>query len=534
MPQQPPPPVRIVLQARSSSTRLPNKVLLPVGGLPLAVLCARRAMNSGLPLVLATSDDPSDDTLAGLAEAYGLTVVRGPLNNVLARFLLALEDLPDDAVCIRLTGDNCLPDGAFIDSVIEGMRAKGLDYFETDRPGLPYGLAAEAVRVGLLRQTAAASTDPADREHVTSWAIRQTGYQSPPVGLLRCTIDTPADFRRMERLFAGSADAVQESWQSLVTRLQSFPDAPRRSLPFTGQVQPVLGTVQLGLAYGIANSTGEPSLDQSLDILGHALANGVACLDTARAYGRSEDKIGAFLRDQPGRFRIVTKLDAFAGLDHDLTAPMAEKLVDASLYHSCHALGVQTLETVLLHRAAHLSTPLWQALKERKSDGLVQRLGVSVQSPEELRTALEDEATSHVQMPFNMLDWRWAEARGWLRQRPEVTVHCRSTLLQGLLSGQVAAWPAIAGVDGKPLNQLLRSQAEAFGRQSPADLAFAYVRAQDWIDGLVFGVETRAQLEENLALFESPPLSRQDADTLEASLPALPEQLLNPALWPRG
>src|SRR5690606_8502139 len=96
---------RIVLQARTSSTRLPGKVLLPICGLPMAVLAAKRAGQDGTEVVVATSDDPSDDALAATAKRHGLKIVRGPLDDVLARFILATGDLAGDDICIRFTAD---------------------------------------------------------------------------------------------------------------------------------------------------------------------------------------------------------------------------------------------------------------------------------------------------------------------------------------------------------------------------------------------------------------------------------------------
>ena len=104
--------VRIVLQARTTSTRLPAKVLLPVGGMPLAILCARRLGSSGREVVLATSDTPSDDVLASIAEANAIRVHRGSLDDVLTRFLDCTADLADEDLIVRATADNAVPDGA--------------------------------------------------------------------------------------------------------------------------------------------------------------------------------------------------------------------------------------------------------------------------------------------------------------------------------------------------------------------------------------------------------------------------------------
>src|SRR5687768_6449436 len=103
------------------SARLPGKVLLPLGGLPMAVLCARRAATTGRAVMLAIPDGTDDDLLADAAAAHGVTFRRGALDDVLSRFMTAIEDLDDDAVVVRLTADNPFPDGAFVDFVIETL-----------------------------------------------------------------------------------------------------------------------------------------------------------------------------------------------------------------------------------------------------------------------------------------------------------------------------------------------------------------------------------------------------------------------------
>src|SRR5688500_14987486 len=95
------PASRVVIQARVGSARLPGKVLLPLGGLPAAVLCAKRAATTGRSVMLAIPEGTADDPLAEAAAAHGVTFRRGALDDVLSRFMLAIEDMDDDAVIVR-------------------------------------------------------------------------------------------------------------------------------------------------------------------------------------------------------------------------------------------------------------------------------------------------------------------------------------------------------------------------------------------------------------------------------------------------
>lgn len=301
----------------------------------------------------------------------------------------------------------------------------------------------------------------------------------------------------------------------------------------------VLGTAQLGLAYGAANTRGQPDDAQARLILRAATSAGVEWIDTAAAYGTSEARIGAYV-PLGSRVRIVTKL---APLDEMTdTSSMAEVLraVDESVRRSCHRLRTDRLDALLLHRARHLTWrdgAIWRRLKMLRDGGAIFDLGVSVYTPEEAATALTSPCVKHLQLPFNLLDWRWRDSGvlDAIRARGDVTVHVRSVYLQGLLAGgRDARWPAISGVDAPALTFKLFDLARELKRDSVADLCLAYARSQDWIDGIVVGMEHVSQLALNLGLFKRAALTAAEVAHVEASLPRAPEQLLNPAQWPKA
>ena len=303
----------------------------------------------------------------------------------------------------------------------------------------------------------------------------------------------------------------------------------------------ILGTAQLGLDYGIVNRAGQPDRKAAIAIIRTALRAGVRTIDTARAYGSAEARLGEALA-APGlpRAQVITKLAPLSDLAPDASATAVNAAVRASLDASLAALGKRKLDVLLLHRASQLDNPLIRlALAKAQSDGLLDRFGVSIQSPEEGFRALEEEAVSVIQMPFNVLDRRWRDSgfldrlRGAKRERA-IAVHIRSVFLQGLLSAaDPRSFPLVAATDPSSICAFLRATAAALGRASPADLALAYVRARSWVDGIVLGQESLGQLKANLEAFLSPPLLAAEAREVEAAVPALPEKLLNPARWPR-
>jgi spore coat polysaccharide biosynthesis protein SpsF len=264
---------------------------------------------------------------------------------------------------------------------------------------------------------------------------------------------------------------------------------------------------------------------------------GIQVFDTARAYGEAEERLGAAFAGR--NFVTVTKLSPLTELAPNAPREEVRKAVDKSVEESLAALKRKTLDCLLLHRAAHriaFGGTVWERLRELLAAGKVSMLGISVQSPDEAHQALCDPLVRHIQLPFNLLDWRWREAGviDAIRSRRPLTVHVRSVFLQGLIVARnPELWPVIPGVHAKGLVGWLDDCARAYGRDGPADLALAYVRGQDWIDGIVLGMETEAQLDDNLSLFRRAPLLDDDCWRIEASRPRVPVQLLDPAQWPR-
>ncbi len=200
--ENPPVTTLAVLQARMTSTRLPGKVLLPVLDEPMMVRQIERIRRAQRidDIVLATSTDPSDDVLVAVAGGLGLGVVRGPVDDVLQRFVMAVEAFEPDVV-VRLTADCPLASPTVIDAVIERFVDTDVDYCSnTLTPTFPDGLDTEVVRAAVLLDVAKVSADPAEREHVTLGVYRRPERYllgnfagEPDLSALRWTVDTADD-----------------------------------------------------------------------------------------------------------------------------------------------------------------------------------------------------------------------------------------------------------------------------------------------------------------------------------------------------
>jgi len=290
------------------------------------------------------------------------------------------------------------------------------------------------------------------------------------------------------------------------------------------------------MTYGVVNDAGMPSEEDAIKIVQRAFALGIRWFDTARAYGKAEGILGrALSRFRDPCVRVITKLE-MPGLSSSALEAAVHNAVNDSIARSCHELRCHTLDIVLLHRWEHRygwKGAAWNRLVELQRLGRIEALGASVYRPAEAVEALNDANISHLQVPINVLDWRWREAKvqQMLRERSDVVVYGRSALLQGVLAHPSQRWPVTPHFDSSCCVKTLRELATRFRRRTVADLCLAYVRALDWIDALVIGCDTVHQMESNLELFSNPPLSREQCDELESELPKAPEFLLNPSKW---
>jgi spore coat polysaccharide biosynthesis protein SpsF len=225
-----------VLQARSTSSRLPGKVLLPLAGAPMIVRQIERVAHAARidRLVVATSDDASDDELARVVAAAGAPVHRGPLNDVLARFIGALAAFGPATHVVRLTGDCPLADPAVIDATVAKVVADGADYGSNTPPHrtFPKGLDVECMTSTALVKAERRAASPEEHEHVT-WALhrqpehyRQTFLsQAAEEGEVRWTVDYPHDYEFVaavyDALYAANAAFTSDDVRRLI---RSRPD----------------------------------------------------------------------------------------------------------------------------------------------------------------------------------------------------------------------------------------------------------------------------------------------------------------------
>jgi len=287
----------IIVQSRFNSSRLPGKAIFPINGFPLVALAAKRAGNTGKDVVIATSDQSTDDEIALCAERYGIKYVRGSLNDTLARFATAVEGYDDDAIVFRLTADNIIPDGKMLDEMEVQYLRSGAEYMICDnvKSNVPYGVSAEVMRVRHIKDAHINATSEFEREHVTPYIrSKHTPTVYRPlngIGLsnFRCTIDTFDDYISLKKIFKKDEDIINLPSIELIGR---FNDLLFKQNYEQAKKPMVLGGVQFGLDYGITNKNGKASQSEITNIIKQAITEGIKYIDTASAYGDSEKAIG--------------------------------------------------------------------------------------------------------------------------------------------------------------------------------------------------------------------------------------------------
>ncbi len=277
-----------------------------------------------------------------------------------------------------------------------------------------------------------------------------------------------------------------------------------------------LGTVQLGMNYGIANQDGKPNEEKSFAILRTAIENGAASLDTARAYGDSEDVIGRFLKTLNGeRPFITTKIPVAKDPMCDI-----EKHVVSCMEESLRHLGIKKADCVLTHNQSDLydhGEKLARAMEHLVKLGYTDQVGVSVYNREDAEEMLRYPQFTAIQVPMSIFDQRLI-ASGTIRKLKDAgyTVFVRSVFLQGLffldpdkVTDPILLDHAVPGI--RSIRELAASEG-----MSVAQLAVTFMRDCAGVTSLVLGADSPEQVRENISCFEAPPISASARKRLES------------------
>jgi spore coat polysaccharide biosynthesis protein SpsF len=204
--------VLVVVQARTSSTRLPGKVLLPLAGKPLLVRMLERVKSARTPseLCVATTTDSGDDPVVVIARQAGVRCVRGHPTDLLDRHVQAVRQVGADAV-VKIPSDCPLIDPAVIDRVIDAfLEDPTYDYVSNLHPATwPDGYDVEVMTRTALETAHREATRPLEREHTTAFVwerperfrLKNVAWERDLQMSHRLTIDYPEDFELIRLVF---------------------------------------------------------------------------------------------------------------------------------------------------------------------------------------------------------------------------------------------------------------------------------------------------------------------------------------------
>lgn len=221
-----------IVQARMGSTRLPNKVMMPIGGIPMIELLLKRLAQSRLlnQIVLATSVDKRNSPLVAHIQRLGFVCIQGSEKDVLERYLQAAHQAQADVI-VRITGDCPLIDPVLVDEAIEIFKSSSVDYLSNGVPAtFPDGLDIEVFTLKALERAGNESSEEFDREHVTPY-LRRNGYfktvaltHSEDLSGLRWTVDELADFDVVSKVFMHFSPNIYFRWQEILELQRKQPE----------------------------------------------------------------------------------------------------------------------------------------------------------------------------------------------------------------------------------------------------------------------------------------------------------------------
>lgn len=283
----------------------------------------------------------------------------------------------------------------------------------------------------------------------------------------------------------------------------------------------ILGTVQFGLDYGINNSNGKISSEESLRILKYAYESGIKVLDTSEKYGNAHEIIGRFHINNPkNKFKIITKFPPNELID-DLNLKVEDYLND---------LMVDSLECLMFHSFnSYINNKnIIENLKILKKSKKIKKIGVSIYTNKEMESLINHNEVNVIQIPFNLLDN--FNSRGKLIEKAvenNIEIHARSVYLQGLFFKPINKVDDFFNPIKDSLN-FIKKLAEK-EKISIGNLALNYVISQSLISKVLIGVDSLKQLNENLNYikYNLNEFSKNNIKKIKIS----DEKILNPSKW---
>lgn len=294
-----------------------------------------------------------------------------------------------------------------------------------------------------------------------------------------------------------------------------------------------LGTAQFGMDYGIRNQK-KPELLESIKIMDYATQNGIDTIDTANAYGTAEDVVGEFIKKKTvsrNRLFIVSKFKP--NLLDDSNPSEYYSVMRDNLEDTLSRLNTDYLDAYMLHSARYVwNDEIIDVLYRLKKEGYVRHCGVSVYEPDEAKKVIERTNCDFMQLPYSIFDQRMKNQGvfDYASSIPGTQIHSRSAFIQGLILMEEDEVPEFLA-KAKPVVRKIDELCEKY-EISRIELAMSYVKRQDEISHLVFGVDNLEQLKENINLFRHS-IGKELIDEISKEFANIDTDIVMPSLWKR-
>lgn len=293
----------------------------------------------------------------------------------------------------------------------------------------------------------------------------------------------------------------------------------------------VLGTVQLGLEYGINNKHGKPSLEYSYRILDKAYEIGIRTFDTAYAYGNAEEVLGSWISENglKNDIKVISKLKPNIFDEVECSKNVIREQVTQSL----ERLRIDSLNGYLFHTPAYVyRDDAIKGLLYCKSEGLIKNCGVSIYEEKEALYAAEHNLIDYIQVPYNVLDQRLDKTDFFKKTKlNNKIVFARSPFVQGLVFMDSNSVPPHLNKAKEYLVSLDDIVTKNSITRLIASMLFPFYNAGN--DYIVFGVDTVEQLVDDCNIVMGNFRIEACVNMLKQEFGVTDKNIVIPSLWKR-
>lgn len=289
----------------------------------------------------------------------------------------------------------------------------------------------------------------------------------------------------------------------------------------------ILGTVQLGMTYGINKS--QITITEALQILNLAYKSNINTYDTAQSYGTSELLLSNI--SHKSNITIITKID-FSNIIFTPIYELNKKKIINKINVSLINLKLQKLDVLLLHNFNDFNNkPLLDILFDLSQENIINTIGISIYTIDEALSILQDTRIKIIQIPFNFLDKQWNNSTFLDKiKKNNVHIHVRSIFLQGVLLNNYDKWPVL-NQQTKNIYHTINNLCIIF-QLSKLEFCIKYVNSIDYIDKIIFGVHNLQQLKNNITIFNKiNKFNKNELNYINSQFHNIPNKLINPSLW---